>query len=63
MLLNKLLTVVTRVSGLEQMPRTSGLFDLKKQGFEIVGPRIYYVGTTRNDDVVLEKLLVDAPHT
>lgn len=35
----------------------------KKQGFEIVGPRIYYVGTTRNDDVVLEKLLVDAPHT
>lgn len=33
----------------------------EKQGFDIVGPRIYYVGKTRNDDVVLEKLLIDAP--
>ena len=33
----------------------------EKQSFEIVGSRTYYVGTTQNDDVVLEKLLVAAP--
>jgi len=32
----------------------------EKQGFTPVGTRIYYVGKTRNDDVVLEKPLISS---